>query len=556
MSERDPFEHLRDLIDEPVAPRAEFADALRSRLMREMSASDYSREEQQLPMDATFAPRPPLAFPIEPPRRIRPMVILEMAAAAVIIIGLAAALGRGWFQNDPDPATAVPAAFVQGNGTATPETQPEPTSTPLPTVVPERTGQATTPDSSAMEPTAVPPGNIPNTIWAIPGIEGENVELGGLLTEDDTVYRLLATPSFVGVQAIDAETGEMLWQQAHRWAGNLFAIEDDVLYFDGGGNTLTAVDAKTGAELWRANIAGDPLALTEDEHRLFVLLSTDMVTARDAKTGEELWIAQMTAPQQSTGGSASLPAIDKIAVEDSIVAAVSTTGVLSGFDAKTGEERWAHEGYDAATVAIWDEDDRFIVTSGAGIPVAGDDISSTTTTVAGVDDSVVRVVVNAGDCSQFDATPEDGTETHTFRAQAIDPETGDVLWDRQTIIGNTAATVTTSENLMVCGIDIVTGDVTADTSPNRILTVGTATSGTSGIHHLHVEDGTVVMVGDVGGPNQQAIAVTTDDHTIYLQLADGSLVKIADGHDTDHDDSSHDSHDTDDDGSPESGDDD
>src|SRR5207342_2041454 len=85
MSDRDPFEQLRNLIDEPVAPRESFAGELRSRLMHELSASDASREEHPEAMDAVFSPRPPSAFPIESPRRIRPMVILELAAAAIIV---------------------------------------------------------------------------------------------------------------------------------------------------------------------------------------------------------------------------------------------------------------------------------------------------------------------------------------------------------------------------------------------------------------------------------------------------------------------------------------
>ena len=88
MSDRDPFDNLRDLIDEPVAPREAFADELRSRLMREMSASTASREEQLPSMDAVIAPRSPVAFPTESVRRIRPMVILELAAVAVIILAV------------------------------------------------------------------------------------------------------------------------------------------------------------------------------------------------------------------------------------------------------------------------------------------------------------------------------------------------------------------------------------------------------------------------------------------------------------------------------------
>ena len=83
-----------------------------------------------------------------------------------------------------------------------------------------------TPTPLAMEPTAVPSGNVPNTVWALPWTQGESIDFGGMLVEDGTVYRLLATPSFVGVQAVDAENGTVQWQQAHRWAGNLFAIDD------------------------------------------------------------------------------------------------------------------------------------------------------------------------------------------------------------------------------------------------------------------------------------------------------------------------------------------
>jgi hypothetical protein len=52
MSERDPFERLGELVDQPVAPNTRFADSLKSRLMRGMSASgsDHSWEEQQ-PVD-------------------------------------------------------------------------------------------------------------------------------------------------------------------------------------------------------------------------------------------------------------------------------------------------------------------------------------------------------------------------------------------------------------------------------------------------------------------------------------------------------------------------
>lgn len=570
MSERDPFEHLRDLIDEPVEPRTAFAAELRARLMSDMSASEHSREEHRTAMEGTIKLRPMPGVPTERVRRIRPMAFLELAAVALVVLGLAAALSNGWFGNDPETPTSVPAAALQGDGTPTPAEQPEQTPTPAP---------------NTMEPTVEPPGNIPGTIWTLALPDGESVDFGGMLVEDDVVYRLLATPSFVGIQAVDGETGTVKWQQAHRWAGNLFAIEDDTLYLDGGSNTLTAVDTETGQERWRATVAGNPIALDEEDDRIFVLLDSDMVTALNEETGEELWVAQGTVPQNPTGGSTSIPAIGKIAVADGVVAAVSTYGVLSGFDANTGEELWSHDGYDSASVAIETEDDRFIVTSGVGLPsmsarVESDDESGTS---EADDDSVtVSLPASSGDCAGYfvsttesgateggatesgsRGTPEAGASVSniagtTFRAQAIDPATGDIVWGQQAISGAVAATAAVADaaNPVMCAIDVTTGQVSVDSSGSTVLAIGSVSSAPMApVQVLEDDDATFVTIGTIEGVDQAPIAVAVDDGAVYLQLADGTLVKVAssqtasddDEHDADHDDDSDDTPESDDD---------
>jgi outer membrane protein assembly factor BamB len=550
--------------------------------MREMSASDASREEQKAPMDAVFAPRSPVAFPTERVRRIRPVMILELAAVAVIVLGLVAALNRGWFQNDPEPSTAVPAAILQDDSGSTPATEPEQTSTPAP---------------NTMEPTVVPPGDIPNTIWVLPGTEGESIDFGGLLVDDDTVYRLLATPSFVGVQAIDAETGTVRWQQAHRWAGTLFAIEDDVLYFDGGDNTLTAVDAETGAELWQATVEGNPIALVEDDDdndigRIFVLLDTDFVTALNEETGERLWVAQGQVPQNPTGGSASHPATGKIAVENDVVAAISTFGVLTGFDTATGDERWSIDGYDAAMVTILAEDDVFVVSEGLGgfgggigaaaggeqapegeesgtgetdaVPASaagGEQASEDVEPVTGEAQAVPANAagdacathfapgVSTGTVANASGTPEAGTQAVSdagFRVQAIDPATGEILWEQQAASGG--ATIASQGGLeaggetMVCTVDVEHGAVS-----------GAAASAGSAFGVIEVDDdGNQITIGVISGEDfipldppagddassvailtvpdsgtsSEVMAVAAGDDGVYLQLLDGTLVKV------------------------------
>lgn len=598
MSERDPMDTLRDLIDEPVAPRAAFADELRSRLMREMAASDSSREEQNASMNAVFAPRPPVAFPTESVRRIRPMVILELAAVAVVILGLVAALNRGWFQSDPEPPTAVPAAILQDDSTPTPANEPEQTPTPTantlePTVVPDTASEQTpTPvPMGSMEPTVVPPGNIPNTVWALPWTEGESIDFGGLLVDDDTVYRLLATSSFVGVQAVDAETGTVKWQQAHRWAGNLFAIEDDVLYFDGGGNTLTAVDTDSGAERWRVPVEGNPIALADgddDSDAVYVLLDTDFVTALNVQDGQQRWVAQGTVPQNPTGGSASSPATGKIAVAGDTVAAISTFGVLSGFDAATGTERWSREGYDAALVTILAEDDVLVISEGFGGFGAGVGVMTGGSPAPGnVESGAVSSEAAPGSaagnaCSTHFATgndvapaangagtPEAGIQTTTeasFRVQGVDPSTGDVLWEQQAAAGGVS---TAGQGVEAPGSDMVVCSV--DTEQGTVSGAAIAGSAASGAIEFD-DDDNLVAIGVVSGDgftpvdpvtggeggsaalltlpdgvgSAQVIAVASDDGETFLQLVDGTLVKVDAG------DPPPDDHEDRDDGSPES----
>lgn len=515
------------------------------------------------------------------------MVLLEIAAAAVIILGLVAALNRGWFQRDPDPATAVPAAILQDDGTATPGTEPEETSTPLPT---EASNVAIEPTATLapnkMEPTVVPPGNIPNTIWAVTLPDGESMDFGGMLVDDDTVYRLLATSSFVGVQAVDAENGAVKWQMAHQWAGNLFAIEDDTLFFDGGGNTLTAVNAETGAELWRANVEGNPIAIDSDDDRVFVLLDTDFVTAIDEKTGNQLWVAQGSLPASATGGSASIPASLKIAVENNVVAAISTYGVLSGFDVATGTELWSHDGYDAAMTTVQGEEDVFVVTYAtlassemmleaaqeAGT-VSADAASSSDISAADAD-ACQRLFISAAAGS---ASPEAGAVTSGGVSQdesgvqaqagggiqAIDPATGAILWEQQRI-GATLGAVDATGSVSACTVSVATGQVhtvnaiiDAEDADDTVV-VGFVTGGAFSL--MEQDDDVAILsvlsaIGNVSDGPEGFIAIVGDDSGIYGTMADGTLIKIGQNQQSTDDDHHEDRDDDSDDSTPDSDDD-
>lgn len=451
MSERDPFEKLRDLIDQPVEPRAVFADQLRGRLMSELSASEHSWEEQPIPMNAVLSSYRPAPIPFEPVRRIRPITLLQLAATVAIFLGLAAVLGQGWFRHNPEPPTVVPAAMLQTDATPT----AEPT----------------------LEPAVVPPANIAGAAWVLPGTAGAQIEFGGVIADDHVVYRLLSAPSFTGIQAVDIKNGNVLWQQDHPWTGTLFVEDDDLIFFDGGDNTLVAVKADTGEPRWSANVNGSPIALQEDDHRFFVLLESGAVAALDAD-GNQLWVAQGPDTMTPTQGSATGPATGRIETENGVVAALASNGILAGFDRKTGTVLWSHDGYDVATTTIDSEDDQFLVIEG-GI-----------------------------DCTSSAGSP--------LGVQIIDPQTGDIRSDTQV----SAAAVANA-----CATAIERGNTKLDPTSQHLITVGTIL-GASSAQQLRDEEGHIVLIGTIEGIDQPIVGVTIENRAAFLQLADGTLVRV------------------------------
>lgn len=485
MSERDPFDQslwdLRDLIDQPVEPRAAFADKLRSRLMSEMSASEFSREEYHVPMDALLIPRPPTSISTERSRRIRPALVLQLAAAALLVVlGVAAALNQGWFRNEPDPSTMAPAAILQTDQTPTAELALEPTSTALPTVV----------AAGAVQPTVAPPANVAGATWVLPGATGQTVAFGGIAADDDVVYRLLTTPDFSGVQAVDAKTGAVIWQQAHQWTGSLFAEQDGLLFFDGGGQNLVAVNAKTGAETWRAQVDGNPIALEENDDRIFVLLDSDAMVALDWKSGDRLWMSPITGKGGAVG-AARVPAIGKIDEEEGVVSAISEHGVISGFDAETGVALWSHEGYDAATVALDTKNDQFVLISGQGIADPTQVIGSIEISDACWD--------RLNTATESAASPTSGV----IWFHIIDPKTGDIV---------SAVQTTSADTWAACQRTIELGAMPADSA--------------TPVQSVQDEDGIIVRIGTIPGIDRPVVAVTLEDGAAFLQLEDGSLARV------------------------------
>ena len=133
----------------------------------------------------------------------------------------------------------------------------------------------------------------------------------------------LGNPNDV-IQAIDATTGEILWQyrrtlptlaQFHNnpWGQRKRSVflYDDKVYTVTRDNFLLALDAKTGRELWEVNRGGDLYATNTNGPIVVdgVVIAGGncqeapfgcFVTGNDAKTGKELWRYELPYAAQST----------------------------------------------------------------------------------------------------------------------------------------------------------------------------------------------------------------------------------------------------------------
>lgn len=286
------------------------------------------------------------------------------------------------------------------------------------------------------------------------------------------------------------------------------------------------------------------LAIAEADDHIFVLLGNDMISALDEKTGDQLWIAQGPEPQNLSGGSASDSSAQLIAVDGNTVAYIASYGVFSGHDAQTGELLWSHEGYEAATSSIQTENDRFIVIDAAGLWVDGQEVAPIGTA------SVVSLSVGntrIDNCSELFSssatglatalppTPEGEIVADGFRIQAIDPVTGDVLWEQQTAPGVGSAWnqapgrgVTSS----ICAVEVGDGTAIALTGHDDAASDGTVVIGSvsDGVFYSGIVDDDMQAIGAVIGSaamlSDTVVYGIARDGAVFLQLVDGTLIRV------------------------------
>ncbi len=145
------------------------------------------------------------------------------------------------------------------------------------------------------------------------------------------------------VEAFDANTGKRIWstktapkhEDDGSFLGGGIAFEDGRLFATGGFAQVVALDAGTGKVIWRAD-AEAPIhsAPTVNGGRVFAITLENQVIAHATTTGKKLWTySGASAPTVLLGGAA--PAVD-----GGVVIAPFTNGELSALRVDNGSALW------------------------------------------------------------------------------------------------------------------------------------------------------------------------------------------------------------------------
>jgi outer membrane protein assembly factor BamB len=309
--------------------------------------------------------------------------------------------------------------------------------------------------------------------WQLQMPEGESLDFGGMAYANGTVYRLLATTRFVGVEAVDAANGTVEWQIAKEWSGKGIVADDTGVYFVSRPTQLVAIDPATGADRWAADFAAPVVSSALDDGVLYVWDVSNTLTALDATTGEETWQTAVPSSADTTMPEA-IPAVG-----EDVVVMVDAGGTVHAFDRASGEVAWSVPGFDGAHTRLTIELDRLFVLSGGepsgdgapnltgtGIDLATGDVmweigvTGTLLQPVGSEDTFFYVIGDSitpaagststpyadySECCAYWAGSPDSEEpayggSHVF---GIDTETGEEIWSRSTKAGGFVALVTT-----------------------------------------------------------------------------------------------------------------
>lgn len=151
--------------------------------------------------------------------------------------------------------------------------------------------------------------------------------------DSDTIYAASADGQVV---AVDATSGELLWQQDidAGISSGVTAIAGQVYLGTRDGDVL-ALDQDDGEEIWRSSVSSEVLAAPQANSTLLIVQSIDgNVTALDRSNGNEAWVFSSSEPALTLRGTADPQVIDQVSFIG------LSNGRLATLDNRNGELLW------------------------------------------------------------------------------------------------------------------------------------------------------------------------------------------------------------------------
>jgi eukaryotic-like serine/threonine-protein kinase len=187
--------------------------------------------------------------------------------------------------------------------------------------------------------------SLDRSVYALEAETGELLwqrTLGGAIASQAIVNDgLVYVSSFArGVHALSIETGEEQWlAPADDWVWGAPVLDNNTLYFASAQGDVHAIDARTGEELWRQEILG-AIQTTPAIHGDMLYIASErrgengggLLTALSlSDNGRQVWQNNTPDPLYTT----------PVVVGDSVVVALqSDNALLIGFNLETGVQQW------------------------------------------------------------------------------------------------------------------------------------------------------------------------------------------------------------------------
>jgi len=168
---------------------------------------------------------------------------------------------------------------------------------------------------------------------------------GGLAVSGGKLY---VTSGFRLAGALDAATGEVLWEKTFDTPVRAApAVNGNVVVFTDVDNQMTALNKDTGEPAWTYQALVEPARILRTtapavyENLFIAPFSSGELVGIDANSGQQIWTQTLAQSSRTNALSEIRDISGRPLISNGLVFAASHSGVFAAMDAKSGQRRWS-----------------------------------------------------------------------------------------------------------------------------------------------------------------------------------------------------------------------